>query len=257
MSKIQASLLIGLFEKMADEHWAYEWGAAREGCVDCSGAFVYAYRILGGPAIAHGSNSIFRKHVGAAGTEPHPGYAAFTCKPWTEDQAGNAWYGKEPGNIPHIGLVDSTGGVVLNAKGTAYGFCRDKASRYQYFAPLNDVVYDDAQGGGETMPVLYRAKNLTVNDPLSIRAEPDTSGRKVGKIPVGETVDVLDDSNTKWMKIRYGGVEGYASGDYLKRMDADGNADAQDEPAEDMTALVNQDTGDRVTLMGRWRIEVD
>lgn len=29
--KIKASDLIAMFEKMEREHWAYEWGAAREG----------------------------------------------------------------------------------------------------------------------------------------------------------------------------------------------------------------------------------
>ena len=34
MGKIKVSALIAVFERMAREHWAYEWGAAREGCVD-------------------------------------------------------------------------------------------------------------------------------------------------------------------------------------------------------------------------------
>ena len=40
---ITKSKILSLFKKMLEEHWSYEWGAAREGCVDCSGAFVYAY----------------------------------------------------------------------------------------------------------------------------------------------------------------------------------------------------------------------
>ena len=82
--KIKASDLIAMFEKMEREHWAYEWGAAREGCVDCSGAFVYAFKALGGPAIAHGSNTIARKHCGALvpASEAKPGYAMFR---WRED----------------------------------------------------------------------------------------------------------------------------------------------------------------------------
>ena len=30
---MRADRLIALFERMLSEHWAYEWGAAREGCV--------------------------------------------------------------------------------------------------------------------------------------------------------------------------------------------------------------------------------
>lgn len=60
---IKLNELMELFERMEQEHWAYEWGAAQEGKVDCSGAFVWAYRQLSGPDIAHGSNSILRQSM--------------------------------------------------------------------------------------------------------------------------------------------------------------------------------------------------
>lgn len=41
---IPAAELIALFNRMYTEHWAYKWGAAQTGCVDCAGAFVWAYR---------------------------------------------------------------------------------------------------------------------------------------------------------------------------------------------------------------------
>ena len=46
MTIIQANDLIALFKRMAREHWRYEWGKAKEGAVDCSGAFVYAFNKL-------------------------------------------------------------------------------------------------------------------------------------------------------------------------------------------------------------------
>lgn len=54
-----AEQLVAEFEVMLTEHWAYAWGAAKEGVVDCSGAFVYAMEQYG-LQIAHGSNSIYR-----------------------------------------------------------------------------------------------------------------------------------------------------------------------------------------------------
>ena len=39
MIKIPVSDFIAIFEQMKKEKWKYEWGAARKGCVDCSGAF--------------------------------------------------------------------------------------------------------------------------------------------------------------------------------------------------------------------------
>ena len=103
---IKASALINLFQRMLDERWAYELGAAREGCVDCSGAFVWAYKQLGA-TIEHGSNSIAHLRVGEYVTvsEAKPGYAVFKLRPWREDDSGNRWYNQQPGDCYHIGLM--------------------------------------------------------------------------------------------------------------------------------------------------------
>lgn len=41
--------------------WAYVWGSAKAGAVDCSGAFVYAMKKYG-LSIFHGSNTIWRNY---------------------------------------------------------------------------------------------------------------------------------------------------------------------------------------------------
>lgn len=115
--------LLDLFERMARENWAYAWGAAREGCVDCSGAFVYAYRQLDSSVyIAHGSNSILRQSMGTLlpMSAARPGYAAVKVRAWDGEEIGNRWYGQEPGDCYHIGLVGRDG-KILNAKGTGAG----------------------------------------------------------------------------------------------------------------------------------------
>ena len=63
MTIIQANDLIALFKRMAREHWRYEWGKAKEGAVDCSGAFVYAFKELGGLTVK--SNMVYTlcKHM--------------------------------------------------------------------------------------------------------------------------------------------------------------------------------------------------
>lgn len=101
---------------MYRERWSYEWGAAREGCVDCSGAFVYAYKKLGGPSITHGSNSITRESMGTLlpMNEAKPGYASIKVREWRSSESGNKWYGTEPGDSYHIGLVGYDGRI-LNA----------------------------------------------------------------------------------------------------------------------------------------------
>ena len=44
---IPVGKLIAHFQRMNAEHWPYEWGASRTGCVDCSGAFAGAYKRAG------------------------------------------------------------------------------------------------------------------------------------------------------------------------------------------------------------------
>ena len=255
---IKSKDLLDLFERMEREGWAYEWGAAREGKVDCSGAFVWAYRQLGGPDIAHGSNSILRQSM--APLQPmsaaRPGWAAMKIRAWTDAQANNRWYNQEPGDGYHIGLVGRDGRI-LNAKGTATGFvASDPDEGWDGCAPLTDVTYDE--GEEEDAAMLYRATVTTKTDPLRVRAWAQT-GRILGTVPRGTVVDVLADSGDGWPRIRYNELVGYASGDYLTRVeDTDRIEIAPDVEAEliDVTTLVNED-GMSLTLVGRWSVAQD
>lgn len=247
--------LINEFERMYREHWAYELGAARDSCVDCSGAFVWAYRQLCGPTITHGSNSIYRRSIGEASSVAMPGYAAFKIRAWTDTQRTNRWYGTEPGDCYHIGLVDSTGKHVLNAKGAATGFSRDPISGWTCFAPLAAVDYGEE---AETMEALYQAAVTTLRDPLRLRSAPET-GEVVARAPMGATVDVLVDDGDGWPLVRYGGTVGYASASYLTRItyaDAVEIAPGTVSEAEGTTTLLRED-GTQIRLIGCWRVVED
>lgn len=239
--------LLDLFERMARENWAYAWGAAREGCVDCSGAFVFAYEQLGGPAIAHGSNSILRRSMGQLlpMSAAQPGYAAVRIRAWSEAEAGNRWYGKDPGDVYHIGLVGRDG-KILNAQGTKNGFVESEPGTWDGCAPLLDVNYGEEM---EDENVLYQAKVVTKEDPLRVRRSP-ISGDVIGNIPRGALVSVLADSGDGWPRVRYGEWVGYASAAYLSRVsDEEGGQQPK-------TALVRED-GTRIALSGVWRIAQD
>ena len=257
MERINRGELLDLFERMEREGWAYAWGAAREGNVDCSGAFVWAYRQLGGPDIAHGSNSILRQSM--APLQPmsaaRPGWAAVKIRAWTDAQKNNRWYGQEPGDCYHIGLVGRDGRI-LNAKGTAAGFvASDPDEGWDGCAPLTDVTYDEEEEEDATM--LYRATVTTEKDPLRVRQSPGT-GRIIGHVPRGKTVEVLADKGDGWPRIRYNELVGYASGDYLTRVEEEETADAPEDEWElvDATTLVNED-GMSLTLVGRWSVAQD
>lgn len=248
--------LLDLFERMARENWAYSRGEAREGCVDCSGAFVYAYKQLGGPSIVHGSNSILRKSMGALLPmgAAKPGYAAVKVRAWDGEEIGNRWYGMEPGDCYHIGLVGRDGRI-LNAKGTAAGFvASDPDDGWDGCAPLLGVDYEEE---GEN--VLYQAIVNTEKDPLRIRKSA-VDGKVIGSVPRGEIVDVLSDSGDGWPRIQFNELLGYASAEYLERIE-DAPEDSGRQTGEttgraETTTLISDD-GVIVTLIGHWGIADD
>lgn len=219
-NKIKVNDLINQFQIMLDEHWDYEWGAARKGCVDCSGAFVYAYEQLNGPSIAHGSNSIFHKYCETPiskdkiGDKNIVGNAAFKVRKWSDKYSSNSWYEKSPGDVYHIGLVDKSGKYVLNAKSTSAGFSLDPISSWQYFAPLSAVDYSEVNKTVIEQP--YYAIVTTEKDPLKMRKEPNTNSAVITKIPKGELVLVNQEING-WAVVEYGGYSGYASLAYLSK----------------------------------------
>lgn len=138
---IQPSALIAIFQKMYDEKWKYQWGAAREGVVDCSGAFAYAFRKLGG-TMYHGSNTMWRKYTTEKGKideiELVPGMAVFRWKKSGGEPA--AYKGDGLGNFYHVGLYIGNG-EVIEAKSSKEGVVKSAISTWPYAAKLTGVDY--------------------------------------------------------------------------------------------------------------------
>ena len=260
---IKANALIKLFRRMLDEHWTYELGAAREGCVDCSGAFVWAYKQLGA-TIEHGSNSIAHLRVGeyVPVSEAKPGYAVFKLREWRESDSGNRWYNQQPGDCYHIGLMDDDGRV-LNAQSTKTGFVASPASQnWAFAAPLKAVSYSDDKEGGDTMFGNATVKTQTAGSYVNLREGASTRAAVIGKVYDGERIYVLREAGTGWI---YGktqsGAEGYMSADYIVEdaPDAGGESipegDWEDDTYE--TTTLTDGSGAYVTLVGKWQITND
>ena len=218
---IKVDDLINQFKVMYNEHWSYEWGAARKGCVDCSGAFVYAYNQLNGPSIAHGSNSIFHKYCGTPikysdiSNNKINGFAAFKVRDWKDSEKTNSWYNSQPGDVYHIGLVDETGKYVLNAKGTSSGFSKDPINKWQYVAPLNAVIYNNDTEQNIFEP--FYGIVSTTNDPLNMREQPNSKSQVLVKIPKNEIIYITDIVD-KWGLTSYRNYTGYVSLDYINKI---------------------------------------
>ena len=103
--------MINIDKLIADFEDCIGWPYASPGTndergIDCSGMFVRAYR-LQGQRIYHGSNTIWRKHLGEKGRidsvrDLQPGMAVFKWKPDTP-----AKFSDDEGDFCHIGLVSS------------------------------------------------------------------------------------------------------------------------------------------------------
>lgn len=221
--------LIELFQQMYREHWKYSWSGHEKGNVGCAGAFKYAFSLFG-ISYPNGSNSIARKRI--VGdllpiSEAKPGMAAVKVRPWKANQKGNAWYNKPPGDIYHIGLVDDDPAYVLNAKGTDYGFCRDKISAgWDYVFYLKDVDYGKEGKTGVDMTVVLPsgAKGNTVN----LREKMDKNSDVVTRVPVGSVVTLLDDFGA-WCFVRYENKTGYMMSNYLEYDGQDGESITQEQ----------------------------
>lgn len=251
---IQASALIALFKRMLDEHWAYEWGAAREGCVDCSGAFVWAYRQLGA-SIEHGSNSIARLRVGeyVPVSEAKPGYAVFKLRVWRESDSGNHWFDQQPGNVYHIGLMGRNG-KVLNAQSVKTGFVASDAKGWTFAAQLKDVIYkeDGKMYGNATVSV--------TSGYLNIREGTSTRSKIIAKAENGARVNIIREAGgTGWVfgKLE-SGEAGYMSSEYLVEDAPPASGDQGETGGEaPTTTTLRRSDGVYITLSGAWALAED
>lgn len=226
---ISVSDLIRVFQTMYDEHWSYVWGKAEKGCVDCSGAFVYAFGKYG-IRYPHGSNAIARNYI-VGGMMPisaaKPGMAAFKLKsPGEEgyDLPDKYKSGTDKNDYYHIGLIDWDPDYVLNAKGEKSGFCRDRLTAkngWDCVAYLKDVDYEGEKEMEIAKVVLPSgATGSTVN----MRRTPSRSSDIITKVPVGANVQVLGDSG-QWCQITYNDKTGYMMSNYLEYVGQSGESD--------------------------------
>ena len=223
---IPAAELIADFQTMYREHWAYEWGAARRGCVDCSGAFVYAYK-LHGLSIAHGSNAIARNYVERLEpiADAIPGMAAFKARVPGQDGYDLPEKYRTSGDLRdfyHIGLVDETGKYVLNAKSTQAGFSRDPISKWSVVGRLKAVNYNGEEKGGDPMQMVV---SCPAGETVRLRNSPSSGGAVVMKIKAGTIVSAEDVGNKDWLLVRYDGKSGYMMRQFLAECRSDDEPD--------------------------------
>ena len=215
--KIPVKGLISLFQRMLDEHWDYVWGSARTGCVDCSGAFVWAYKQFK-QSITHGSNGIARRYVVELLpiSQAKPGMAAFKIRkpgdkyyalPGSYQQGGASFNG-DLNDYYHIGLVAEDGKSVLNAQSEKAGFTRTALSKWSCVGFLKAVDYDKE---GEQMETYI----VTADNGLPVRVRDNPGGNTIARLKVGTRVLAGDVDASGWREIRFDGQTGYMMAKFL------------------------------------------
>lgn len=209
--------LIAEFLIMLQEHWAYVWGAAKKGVVDCSGAFVYAMGKYG-LKIYHGSNTIWRQYLTTKGRigeiELVPGMAVFK---WRKDGEPAKYVNDGQDDFYHIGLYigDSR---VLEARGTKAGFVESRiADGWAYAGRIKGIDYGQKsgqEGGKQNMQTGYIMAGIgTVN----MRQKPDGGAKlalKNPRIPESSQVEILGEESG-FTGVRYNGETGWVASQYI------------------------------------------
>ena len=258
MSKIPVNELISCFERMRDEHWDYCLNSAREGCVDCSGAFVWAYKQFN-KTILHGSNSIARLSVGdlLPISSARPGMAVVKVKDWTDDDDTNRWYDTNPGNVYHIGLVIQNGSEmnVIEAKGERWGVVQSKLdSKWKFVAYLDDVDY--TQKMEETiMEYKYTGSIRLTSGYVHLRSQPNITSKSIAKLYHGEPVEIGDSSQPNWYAIKdESGNEGYV---YSKYVVIENEIQSDDQMDSSFSGIVITDSlGNKFYPIGSFTVEI-
>lgn len=258
MSKIPVGKLISCFERMRDEHWDYCLNSAREGCVDCSGAFVWAYEQFG-KSILHGSNSITRMSVGdlLPISSARPGMVAVKVKDWTDDDDTNRWYDSEPGNVYHIGLVIQNGSEmnVIEAKGKQWGVVQSKLdNKWKFVAYLDDVDYTQKMEEA-VMEYKYVGSIRLTSGYVHLRSQPNVTSKSIAKLYNGEPVEIGDTDQPNWYAVKdEAGNEGYV---YSKYVSIEGEIQSSDEVNSNFFGLVITDSlGNKFYPVGAFTVEV-
>lgn len=245
MSKINRNKLIASFEEIIG--WPYESpGSNDRNGIDCSGAFVRAYRQQG-VSIYHGSNTIFRKHCSATGkinsaADLLPGMALFKRR----DDGGepSKYRGDGNGNLYHIGLVCSVNPLKIIHATTPCAKADSKIGNWSYWGKLSDVDYggtvddtpmpDSDTANPDSAGTGYETATVTSDNglPVKMRDKPDKGCKLYWEIPVGTQVRVIERDNLSgWHKIRHDGRSGYMQSKYL--VDSiDGTEDAPPQSAD-------------------------
>lgn len=178
------------------------------------------------------------RYVGLALAEP--GMIAFKANGADFHHAGIV---TEAGTVVHASSVyGETVETPLTAK---EGWTNLAVHRY--------IDTDDSIKGEETMDVLYKAKVITQEDPLTLRNAPE--GDKIGALPIGAIVDVLVDTDGDWLFVRLGNMSGYAARRYLARTEEE--SEEEEVAGAEIQIVITDEAGNVFRPVGAYKTDIE
>ena len=172
----------------------------------------------------------------------------------TGARAGMISLKRNGGDVHHAGFVTERGTVIhsSSARGCVVETALDESwhllAQHRYIEVAAAAAEKEA-----SMDVLYQAVVNTARDPLNVRDSPNASGRKIGELPRGATVDVLAEPCEGWLYVRADALAGYASAAYLARVEYV-SVDTTHEAGEVPYTTIRREDGATIRLYGRWRV---
>ena len=178
-------------------------------------------------------------------------------------RAGELAFKRHGGDVHHVGIVTERGTVIHSS--SVYGKVVETPLDESWHLLAVHRYIEVAAAAAETeeaMSVLYQAVVNTARDPLNVRDAPEASGRKIGELARGTTVDVLAEPCEGWAYVRAGSVSGYASAAYLARVVYVSAGDVQEQPQETQADVepyttIRREDGTVIRLAGRWSVAED
>ena len=207
--------------KIADSDPTYrEGGSGKDGTCDCIGLIIGA---LGKKYDLHSSNYFARYQMRTLDSlldesQLHVGSIVYKSRRDTSNlnaryQPGGRYYNGDMLDYYHVGVVTSIDPLEIThctSSGTINGIAYDSTIKaWNHFGDLLDVDLTAEEVEG----MLYTVTSPN-GKPVNLRMRPDKSSPKVGEIPVGEDVTVVEKADG-WGKLRWNGLSGYMMEEFL------------------------------------------
>ena len=169
-------------------------------------------------------------------------------------RAGMLAFKRSGDNVHHVGLVTGDGTVVhsSSAKGEVVETALDGG--WALLAIHRYIEAAGAAGMEDNVNVLYQAVVSTQSGALNVRDAPD--GGRIGSLPKGTTVDVLEEPAQGWTFVRAGALMGYVSSAYLTWTEdgAAENGEAENVISVSPEVTIIDDEGNSFRPVGGWRV---